>query len=361
LHFPALTGFRFFLAIWVILHHLSGKGKMLDAQVRVLPECLQTLISSGYLAVATFFVLSGFVLARSYGSTRWNRPNLIRYAAARGARVYPVYLVSLIILAPIIYEQLTPERTDALWSYALVLQGWGHPSVNWNTPAWSLSCELFFYALFPLVLIPLRRAGRRRFAVAAVAGFAMPFALMWMRAPSDWKPVIHLSDFLMGIAASAAYDMVAERMPRMAGRGWVLYAPAAIMGLAAIVAPSLFGPWWMHDAVLRVANAAMLTGLAFGGGFPARALSTELSVFLGKASYSMYILHVPLLWWFKRTWVYQSAPFSVPGTAAVYIGGVIAVSAVVFRHVEEPWNRRIRNWVLGRVADRAAPITGAAR
>lgn len=347
-HLPALTGFRFFLAIWVILHHLSGKGKMLDAHVRMLPECLQTLISSGYLAVATFFVLSGFVLARSYGSIRWNGPNLIRYAAARGARVYPVYLLSLAILIPIIVEQLRPEHTGALWSYALVLQGWmGRPVVNWNTPAWSLSCELFFYALFPLILIPLRRAGRWRFVIAAGAGFALPFAFMWLRVPSDWKPVIHFSDFLMGIAASAAYDAITSRM---AGQGWAFYGPGALAGLAAIVAPTLFGPWWMQDAALRVANATVLTGLALGGGFPARALSTELTVFLGKASYSMYILHVPLLWWFKRTWMYRSAALTVPVSAAVYIGGVIAVAAVVFRHVEEPWNRRIRDWVRTRTA-----------
>ena len=66
-HLPALTGLRFVLAIWVIVHHLTGKGMMLESWVQTLPGGLQELVRGGYLAVGTFFVLSGFVLARSYG------------------------------------------------------------------------------------------------------------------------------------------------------------------------------------------------------------------------------------------------------------------------------------------------------
>jgi peptidoglycan/LPS O-acetylase OafA/YrhL len=70
-HLPALTGLRFVLAIWVIVHHLTGKGMMLEPWVQSLPDGLQSLVRGGYLAVGTFFVLSGFVLARSYGEKEW--------------------------------------------------------------------------------------------------------------------------------------------------------------------------------------------------------------------------------------------------------------------------------------------------
>jgi len=57
--FPALTGLRFFLALWVILHHLTGPGQKLEATALLLPHPLFMLIRGGYQAVTTFFVLLG--------------------------------------------------------------------------------------------------------------------------------------------------------------------------------------------------------------------------------------------------------------------------------------------------------------
>src|ERR1019366_354039 len=86
-HLPALTGLRFLLALWVILDHLTGPGMMLDAQARDLPHAPYALIRGGYLAVTTFFVLSGFVLARTYAGKTWSGRSLLRYGVGRLARV----------------------------------------------------------------------------------------------------------------------------------------------------------------------------------------------------------------------------------------------------------------------------------
>ncbi len=99
---PALTGLRFVLALWVVLHHLTGKGMMLEPWAASLPAEVRAIIRGGYLAVSTFFVLSGFVLALSYRQNSWTRTSLIRYGVARLARVYPNYLLSLLIISPFI-------------------------------------------------------------------------------------------------------------------------------------------------------------------------------------------------------------------------------------------------------------------
>src|ERR1700679_8633 len=75
-YFPALTGLRFWLAVWVILHHICGRGMMLEAWANALPAPVQQIIRGGYLAVSTFFVLSGFVLTRTYAHTRWDKRSL---------------------------------------------------------------------------------------------------------------------------------------------------------------------------------------------------------------------------------------------------------------------------------------------
>ena len=74
-----LTGLRFFLALWVILHHLTGPTQPLGATLAAaLPAPFFALIRGGYQAVTTFFVLSGFVLTRSYWDSAWTREGLAR-------------------------------------------------------------------------------------------------------------------------------------------------------------------------------------------------------------------------------------------------------------------------------------------
>ena len=333
-HLPALTGLRFVLALWVILHHLTGSGMALDAAARALPPAVYALIRGGYLAVTTFFVLSGFVLARSYAATEWSRANLLRYAFGRFARIYPVYALSLLAVAPFIAEDRTPHKAPLIAAHGLLVQGWLGPlPVGWNTPAWSLSCEMFFYLAFPLVAafwIP--RANWRNTLVAAAAACCLT-RLMWrLGVPDEIKPLVHLSDFLMGIAAACAYGLLTRDRPPV--RGVWLYLPAFALAGALIAFPQALPQGVDLNSALRPINAVLLIGLALNGGAIARALSTKLAVYLGKSSYAMYILHVPLLWWYSR--------YAHGFSTAVYLALVIGASAIVYRIVEEPANRELR-------------------
>jgi peptidoglycan/LPS O-acetylase OafA/YrhL len=341
---------RAVLALWVILHHLTGPGMMLDAWCRSLPAAAGSLLRGGYLAVATFFVLSGFVLARSYGSAAWDRAGVARYAAARAARIYPVYLLSLLLVSPFIAAERLPltggrlftDKASLLANYGLLLQGWTGPlAVGWNTPAWSLSCEVFFYLCFPLLAVGLPRM---RWPAIAVTGAAMCVGAELLPAagvPVTWKPLIHLADFVMGMAAAHAYPLVAGGS-RLRGRGYWLYAPALAAGAALIAWPGALGGRMEVNTPLRPLNALLLVGFALGGGLPARLLSARASVFLGQASYAMYILHVPLLWWFAR--LAPKAPVRLAGTPAgfVFVAAVVVVSSLVYRFFEEPANRWLR-------------------
>src|SRR5204863_7193877 len=108
---------------------------------------------------------------RTYGAIELNRRNLLNYAIGRAARVYPVYLLSLAVMIPFILEDQTAGKGGYFAAYVTLLQAWLGPlPVGWNTPAWSLSCEMFFYALFPLATVLVRRANWRNvFAMAVLA------------------------------------------------------------------------------------------------------------------------------------------------------------------------------------------------
>jgi peptidoglycan/LPS O-acetylase OafA/YrhL len=333
-HLPALTGLRFLLAIWVILDHLTGPGMMLDLPARSLPHPLYALIRGGYLAVTTFFVLSGFVLSRSYGETAWNGRSLLRYGVARVARVYPVYLLSLALVAPFILASHVAGKVPLMAEHGLLLQGWLGPlPVSWNTPAWTLSCEMFFYLLFPLAAVAMQGAGWRKVLIVIGAACCLTHA-MWALGISDSvKPLIHMADFLMGVAASQAFDLLLSVRRRPSG--WWFYLPGCAIGAAFIAFPGVLPSFVDLNSALRPLNALLMIGFALGGGGAARALSSRAVVYLGKSSYAMYILHVPLLWWYCR-WTHV-----LSGT--VFIGGVIAVAALVYGFIEEPANRYLRS------------------
>jgi peptidoglycan/LPS O-acetylase OafA/YrhL len=336
-HLPALTGLRFFLALWVIIDHLVGPGHAFEPFAQMLPHPLYLVVRGGYLAVTTFFVLSGFVLARTYGTTLWTRRNLWKYGVGRVARVYPVYLLSLLIVSKFIWQANTwPQSKSLLVAMHLTLvQGWfvGHYTVGWNVAAWTLSVEMFFYLMFPLLIVPLRGAGWWK-SLGAAALACVLVRIMWRIGIDDnVKPLIHLADFLIGIAASNVYDLLVARGKTHWGP-WL--SSAGVLGVAGFIAyPQLIPQSLDINTVIRPLNALLLVGFGLGGGWVARALSTRVLVYMGKASYAMYILHIPILWWAVH-WGFR---FSTE----VYVLLVIALSAVVYGWFEEPANRYLRS------------------
>lgn len=165
----------------------------------------------------------------------------------RIARVYPVYALSLFVVAPFILEDRTSSKAPLVAAHGLLLQGWiAHLPVSWNTPAWSLSCEMFFYLAFPLATACIQRA--TWFNTLALAAFARCLTrLMWrLGVPDEIKPLIQLADFLMGIAAACFYGLLkragrltsADTGREVSPRGAWFYLPGFALGAALIAFPS---------------------------------------------------------------------------------------------------------------------------
>jgi len=312
----------------------------------MMPGPLQPIARAGYLAVPLFFALSGFVLARNYSSTFWRPRNFWKYLVGRFARVYPVYLLSLLIVVPFIVKAADQPKGWLVAMHLTLTQGWfvGHYTAGWNTPAWTLSCEMFFYLVFPLLIVPMRNWGWMRIIGVALTVCVLPQAMWACGIPDLLKPIIHLADFLMGMAAARAFELLTERRPS----GTWLYR-IGLLGSGALIAYARYLPKSIPlNSLLRPMNALVLLGLGLGGGWIARALSTRPIVYLGKASFGMYILHIPILWW-TVTW---SEVFS----KYFYIPAVITVSCIVYAIFEEPANRSIRSMIGKRTAPLLRPV-----
>lgn len=230
---------------------------------------------------------------------------------------------------------------------------------GFNTPAWSLSCEVFFYALFPALIvaalkIPTERLRRVWTALAALI-FLMPLVATAVPGPQlyDWMPVnersmwfiyafppVRLLEFLLGIATARLIQT--GTWPRVS-RPTVILAFVAYIG----VLPALPPQYVMSSAMAPLlAPAIARTALADIEG-RSRHLARPALASLGDASFALYVVHFPLLLTARHAIGPDPDLSAGTGFAIVFtlIAVAVALSPVVHRFVELPLMRR---WAHGR-------------
>lgn len=350
---PALTGIRFFLALWVVIYH----------QIPPLETAwIASVFHTGYSAVTAFFVLSGFVLAYNYDlSSRPSRQAVRLFAAARFSRIYPAYLAALLFLVPLALYRLSNGIEIATpaneWSSfllnLLLLQAWlPDTALTWNFPGWSLSNEAFFYVCFPLVGHMLWRL-RRPSAIAGMFLFlwflacAAPLASVWWATSPTWdhviryNPLIRLPEFCAGVLLAKFYIGVEHQLK---DRGHWFYLPSGLALGFVLIQSGRIPVLLMHNGLLVPLFGGVLLGLALGGGIIAKWLSTSTLVLLGNASYSMYILHAPITNWlnifFRRALNLEPSGWTWFWT---YLIVTILASLAFYKFAEDPLHRWLRS------------------
>ncbi|MDR3082791.1 MAG: acyltransferase, partial [Streptomyces sp.] len=145
---PSLTGLRWVAALLVFGLHVRNFGYFSGFGDRIATWAF----GAGASGVSFFFVLSGFVLTWSV------RPNdrTLAFWRRRFARIFPVHLVTAVIallMAYLLAHQAKPTATQTLANFLLVHSWWRPWWQTLNPVSWSLACEAFFYAAFPLLAL----------------------------------------------------------------------------------------------------------------------------------------------------------------------------------------------------------------
>ena len=371
---PAITGIRIFLAVWVLVLHMATFSLVFGEWLGRRPVWMQSVVESGASAVGIFFLLSGFVLAYNYDLSRpWHAAERNRFWLARIARVYPVYALALVVGIPSLVASVwkggaihPASLLGGIGAVLLLVQSWiPQDALFWGGPAWSLSAEAFFYLMFPFAGRLLWKIEGRRPQLAALASLwvatcTVAYLIALRKAPfllahnastdTAWSevikfnPLVRLPEFLAGIVLCKLYLSIAQRSSGWAGagRGYWLYLAGFGAALAITAEQRHIPPAVLHDGLLLPATCAAIIGLCLGGGWLWRMLSTRSIVVLGQASYSLYLLHMPLYSYFgaagKRV---SHHPWQAWGLLGVYVLALVALSCITFFRLEEPMRRVI--------------------
>jgi peptidoglycan/LPS O-acetylase OafA/YrhL len=299
---PGLTGVRTFLALGIMFFHFTPPHA----------TYVRPMIEAGFTYISFFLLISGFVLAYNYAH-RADTLKAGRFYAARLSRLYPVYLLSLVVsLAMLRMEWLARPHAE-FWRGALLtpflLQGWS-PSLAtfWNTVAWTLATEAMLYLAFPHI-IRMKWWPREPKQLLWLFGafwlwemvlpglyiWANPDGLhnidryssgYWLRA-LKYTPLPFLPIFLAGITLGRLHA-VTDMGDR--AKMWIALTSMVTVTLIFYFAVPHLPYVLLHGGLITPVFAMMVFGLT-GTHWITRALSWGPIAGFGRASLCLYLLH----------------------------------------------------------------------
>jgi len=352
----ALTGLRCFAAINIVFFHFSNPNWF---------GWFAPVVNAGYASVSFFILLSGFVLAYNYApKAREGTLNRRRFWEARFTRLYPIYLLSLILSWRMIPGEYQSHTHFMFWTgmvlSPLLLQGWIPEIATFlNTPAWTMSAESAYYLGFPW-FARFKRPARLLPLIAKMAGVwclgMIPGTLYfllnpdhlavtdrWSSAPwlqaLKYTPLPHLASFIFGVMLASLDEVVprAGWLRLVLGFGGFLLT-FGLLQLGPIVPYAV-----IHDGLLMPFFGCIILGLA-GENLLARFFSLRPLVFVGEASYCLYLLHFNMWNLIHDSGILQSTGLIRFDPWLSYVL-LISLALLALHVVEKPAQRLLRHWM----------------
>lgn len=360
--FPVLDTLRVVGALAVLTTHASFQtGEYLDNGVAGF------LLARLDVGVAIFFVLSGFLLSRPYLARRalaMPHPSTGVYFEKRALRIFPVYLVTVVIALLFV-----PANDDVSpWDWVtnlLLLQTYTAKSLPHGlTHMWSLAVEVLFYLVLPLLMSIVLRRGLAARPMALLLGAMVITSLVWHAwissaidphvdgNPNLWLPA-YLTWFAAGIGLAFVHvrrqqGLLPRRLERLVDLGrqpgvcWTLVAALMLVAATPLAGPTMLAAPTATQAVTKhllyafIGALIVLTGAFVRPGSFNTAMSWRPLRHLGHISYSVFCIHLSLL----------TAAFALTDRQEFTGGGLwiwtvtlvmtLAASEVLYRVLEMP-------------------------
>ncbi len=351
----SFDGLRGFAAILVVVYHFTP--------VRSDATMLSRALERSATAVDLFFVLSGFVMALTYGglfAERVSGTALRLFIGRRVARIYPLYIAVTLLIGVLVATghssrgQAATLLPIAAANVALVQEWFGMPSLDF--PAWSISAEWGAYLVFPL-LVPLLLREAPLARVAAIAAIAAGATGLVQIDPRLSPEVIGrgggggrnealgaaiqcLADFTLGIICFRGAATGLGRRVALGGRAAI---PILALLLTLFVAPA--SP--VFTALAVVLFPVLLLSLAADRGPVASILTSRVAGRLGAWSYAVYLLHPALIGPRARLaslLTRHAVPHAGVVATAIAMTVLLPLASVTYALIEVPARELVRSW-----------------
>jgi peptidoglycan/LPS O-acetylase OafA/YrhL len=339
-HIGPLDGLRGWAATLVVCSHVGSFG---------LAPLFRAPI--GNYGVFLFFVLSGFLMGHLYLAKPFTHRNVATYFSARISRIVPLYYT--VVVAGYLFSKFV----DPSFAYAMSnLELFRHLVFIGNVSVfWSIGPEFQFYFLFPLAWWLCAGRGDRW-----VAGIAMGWiVLMIFLFGAKFPGIVVFSKlhiFVVGILL--AFVRIGAVKGSITPRAIVLSQIFAIIILVALLLPREVVGDTIYPTTNRdikhnhyyqdFAKLLMLAFVVLSFTFESRManiiFANRIAKLIGKYSFSIYLLHVPVLFALQKSGAFAYLPY--PVSIVIIAAAILILCTASFRFLEEPSRVVTRNGLL---------------
>lgn len=317
----------------------------------------------GHIGVDVFFVLSGYLITSIILSELNNtgKFDYLRFQSRRMLRLFPA-LLAMIILYLIVGQWLFPTASvinDAFLALSytsnLSFVAWRIPSYIFHT--WSLSLEVQFYLIWPVVLCGIWLIAPNRilqvlillFVAATIWRFWIQYSGQNINSRVYVSFATRLTGFIIGAIISQVKLDLSDKQSDVA----MIFALA---GLAYLVNGNVIAQFGMvkqhyywYITYVEILSAIIILCLISGAGRLQIIFNNRVAVVLGAWSYSMYLWHYPIV-------RYTRINFDLTASLIITLSLSIVLSALTYELVEKRMTNKVKSWLSCRSKKKVSTI-----
>ena len=322
-----ITFTRFLAAMAIVISHFNKD--MFLYQI----DYISNIFLKANVGVSYFFILSGFIMIVAYHKK--DRINYFDYYKNRFARIYPLYVLGLLLYLITRYSGFSFYKA---FLYLLGLQSWipGEAMIL-NFPGWSISVEFLFYLIFPLLYNHFYSKGNKSVWVITAIIWMVTQVFCSLYAGSLYYegphteshellyyfPLMHINEFLVGNLAGLFFVKNHKQKN---------YDVPVIVIFLLILLALIFVPLFYHNGLMALLFIPLIILISKNNGTLTRIFSLKPLEYLGEASYAVYITHIPVLYILRE--ILEQYNLGIDTIFWMYMGVLMITSALFYQFIE---------------------------
>lgn len=345
-----LNSLRFFAVVFIFLSHLS-----FFTQYDNLKFIFNNYFYEGYFGVTFFFLLSGFVLSYNY----YNKINnislkkVVLFTKKRLAHVYPVHVITLLISLPLLYKDIFLSPMKNLVKFVmniLLLQSFiPKESIyfSFNAVSWNLSSLLLFYVMFSAILVLIKKItkdeNRKVYALIILLILTeLILAIVFKNnRHNHWliyiSPFYRLIDCTIGILVSIIYLKNKNKNVNMFTINIMEFLSIIILAIALFKFRDV-SQIYRYGVYYAPFLCIIIYVYSFQAGIISRVLKSRLLNYLGKISFSFYMIHQLVIRYILHIKVLKNYPIIM---ALMCFCISLLAASIIYKYFENPLRKKI--------------------